>query len=191
MRGVPLIHHQARRPRPQPTLATQAAAYGPDPFPPFATVWYRVAEPLFQCNLPRHDRALAHYANACRPSRGRTRVGIQNCLANIAGIIGPVVTGWIVDKTGSFNAAFVLASLVVIAGAFGWGLVIKEKGVPLTIAVGRTAGPGRWPRAERQKRYRMAIAQSSSIRAARAAAPARRSRWMTTRRPPGTEQGRR
>ena len=29
------------------------------------------------------------------------------------------------DKTGSFNAAFVLASLVVIAGAFGWGLVIK------------------------------------------------------------------
>lgn len=52
-------------------------------------------------------------------------VGIQNCLANVAGIIGPVVTGWIVDKTGSFNAAFVLASLVVIAGAFGWGLVIE------------------------------------------------------------------
>ncbi len=53
-------------------------------------------------------------------------VGIQNCLANVAGIIGPVVTGWIVDKTGSFNSAFVLASLIVIAGAFGWGLVIER-----------------------------------------------------------------
>jgi len=53
-------------------------------------------------------------------------VGIQNCLANIAGIIGPIVTGWIVDKTGSFNAAFALAALVVIAGAFAWGLVIER-----------------------------------------------------------------
>jgi MFS family permease len=53
-------------------------------------------------------------------------VGIQNCLANIAGIIGPAVTGWIVDKTGSFNAAFILAALVVIAGAFAWGLVIER-----------------------------------------------------------------
>jgi len=53
-------------------------------------------------------------------------VGIQNCLANIAGIIGPAVTGWIVDKTGSFNAAFALASLIVIAGAFAWGLIIER-----------------------------------------------------------------
>jgi len=53
-------------------------------------------------------------------------VGIQNCLANIAGIIGPAVTGWIVEKTGSFNAAFLLAGLVVVAGAIGWGLVIER-----------------------------------------------------------------
>jgi MFS family permease len=53
-------------------------------------------------------------------------VGIQNCLANVAGIIGPAVTGWIVDRTGSFDAAFVLAALVVSAGAIGWGLVIER-----------------------------------------------------------------
>ena len=53
-------------------------------------------------------------------------VGIQNCLANTAGIIGPAVTGWIVDKTGSFNAAFLLAALVVMGGAFAWGLVIPR-----------------------------------------------------------------
>ncbi len=53
-------------------------------------------------------------------------VGIQNCLANTAGIIGPAVTGWIVDRTGSFDVAFLLAALVVIGGAFGWGLVIER-----------------------------------------------------------------
>jgi MFS family permease len=53
-------------------------------------------------------------------------VGIQNCVANVAGIIGPPITGWIVDKTGSFDAAFVLAALIVIGGAFGWGLVIER-----------------------------------------------------------------
>jgi len=53
-------------------------------------------------------------------------VGVQNCLANTAGIIGPTVTGWIVDRTGSFDAAFVLAAGVVLVGALGWGVVLTR-----------------------------------------------------------------
>jgi MFS family permease len=51
-------------------------------------------------------------------------VSIQNAIANTAGIIVPVVTGLIVDRTGSFNGAFLLAALVSLLGAAGWGLIL-------------------------------------------------------------------
>jgi len=51
-------------------------------------------------------------------------VGTQNCIANFAGIIGPAVTGWIVDRTGAFDLAFLITAGVVLIGALGWGLVV-------------------------------------------------------------------
>ena len=53
-------------------------------------------------------------------------VGVQNCVANIAGIIGPVITGWIVDRTDSFEWAFLLVAGVVLVGALGWGVMIPR-----------------------------------------------------------------
>ena len=53
-------------------------------------------------------------------------VGVQNCLANFAGIVGPIVTGVIVDRTGGFEGAFALASAVTLLGVVGWGLMIKK-----------------------------------------------------------------
>ncbi len=53
-------------------------------------------------------------------------VGVQNCIANTAGIIVPIVTGFIVDRTGSFNAAFILAAAVSVLGAAGWGIVLQR-----------------------------------------------------------------
>lgn len=53
-------------------------------------------------------------------------VGVQNCVANSAGIIGPIVTGWIVDRTGSFDLAFLVAAAVVLAGAIGWGAILPR-----------------------------------------------------------------
>jgi MFS family permease len=44
-------------------------------------------------------------------------IGIQNGVANIAGIIGPVITGVIIDQTGSYMAAFAVASGVTAAAA--------------------------------------------------------------------------
>ena len=53
-------------------------------------------------------------------------VGVQNCLANTAEIVGPPVTGWIVDRTGSFQLAFVLTAAIVLLGALGWGVIVPR-----------------------------------------------------------------
>jgi MFS family permease len=47
-------------------------------------------------------------------------VGIQNSLANFAGIIAPAATGFIIASTHRFTAAFLLAAAVSILGVIGW-----------------------------------------------------------------------
>ena len=53
-------------------------------------------------------------------------MGIQNSLANCAGIIAPVVTGTIADRTGNYALAFFIAAAVVLTGTLGWGLVVRK-----------------------------------------------------------------
>lgn len=51
-------------------------------------------------------------------------VGIQNCLANFAGIIAPIVTGFVADRTGSFTDAFLITSVISVLGAGGWAFLV-------------------------------------------------------------------
>ncbi len=60
------------------------------------------------------------------PRAGGKWMGFQNCVGNIAGIVGPVITGVVVDATGNFISAIVIASLVGLAGVVAWGLVIRK-----------------------------------------------------------------
>ncbi len=53
------------------------------------------------------------------PAAGRW-VGIQNSIGNLAGIIAPWLTGFMVDYTGQFTAAFVVAAAVSLLGLIGW-----------------------------------------------------------------------
>jgi MFS family permease len=53
-------------------------------------------------------------------------VGVQNAFGNFAGILGPIVTGIIVDRTGSFQGAFVLAAAVTLTGVVGWGVIVRK-----------------------------------------------------------------
>jgi MFS transporter, ACS family, D-galactonate transporter len=50
--------------------------------------------------------------------------GLQNGLANLAGIIGPALTGFLVDRTGRFTAALLITALGSILGAVGWTFVV-------------------------------------------------------------------
>ena len=43
--------------------------------------------------------------------------GLQNGFANLAGVLAPLVTGWIMQVTGQFYLAFVVAAVVAMAGA--------------------------------------------------------------------------
>lgn len=46
--------------------------------------------------------------------------GMQNGIANLAGIVGPALTGFILDWTGSFLAAFAITAAVSLSGALAW-----------------------------------------------------------------------
>jgi MFS family permease len=42
---------------------------------------------------------------------------MQNGIGNFAGVVGPAVTGWLLDKTGLYASAFAVAAAVAFAGA--------------------------------------------------------------------------
>jgi MFS transporter, ACS family, D-galactonate transporter len=46
--------------------------------------------------------------------------GCQNCLSNLAGAVGPALTGILVDRTGHFFWPFVIAGAVAWAGSAVW-----------------------------------------------------------------------
>jgi MFS family permease len=53
-------------------------------------------------------------------------MGVQNMIGNLAGIAAPLITGIIVDTTGSFFAAFILAAGINILGLVGWLALIAR-----------------------------------------------------------------
>lgn len=54
------------------------------------------------------------------PSAAGRWVGIQNACGNFAGIIASLFTGWLVQLTHHYAAAFVLAAMVSVLGLAGW-----------------------------------------------------------------------
>jgi MFS family permease len=53
------------------------------------------------------------------PRASGTWVGVQNALGNLSGIVGPIVTGIVVQRAG-YEAAFYLTAAVAAAGAIWW-----------------------------------------------------------------------
>jgi MFS family permease len=53
-------------------------------------------------------------------------VGLQNFVGNLAGILGPILTGVLVDKTGGFGWAFVVAGGISMTGALAYGVIIPR-----------------------------------------------------------------
>ncbi|HKF98148.1 MAG TPA: MFS transporter, partial [Steroidobacteraceae bacterium] len=52
--------------------------------------------------------------------------GIQNCFGNLAGMTAPLVTGMVVDRTGHFAFAFLIAAVMSVAGIVAFGVVVRR-----------------------------------------------------------------
>jgi MFS transporter, ACS family, D-galactonate transporter len=50
--------------------------------------------------------------------------GLQNCIANLAGILVGPLTGWSVDHTGTFRLAIAICAAVAALGAMPWVLLL-------------------------------------------------------------------
>ena len=53
-------------------------------------------------------------------------IGLQNGMAGLSGVLGPLITGWSIDATGNYRIAFLIAAGIIAAGMIGWGLVIRR-----------------------------------------------------------------
>ncbi|MFZ1743301.1 MAG: MFS transporter [Pontixanthobacter sp.] len=51
-------------------------------------------------------------------------IGLQNAIGNLSGILGPILTGLIVDYLGGYGWAFGVSAAIAIVGALWWWLVI-------------------------------------------------------------------
>jgi len=60
------------------------------------------------------------------PRAGGKWMGFQNGIGNVAGIIGPVITGLTIDMTGGYAAAFLIAAAMSVLGVVGWGVMIRK-----------------------------------------------------------------
>jgi ACS family D-galactonate transporter-like MFS transporter len=52
--------------------------------------------------------------------------GIQNALGNLPGMLGVWFTGWVIEFTGHYRAAFVIACGFLIIGAFSYLVVVRR-----------------------------------------------------------------
>jgi len=53
-------------------------------------------------------------------------VGVQNAIGNLAGILAPIITGALIDFTGRYNAGFLAAGAIALAGAGAWLLLVRR-----------------------------------------------------------------
>lgn len=50
--------------------------------------------------------------------------GLQSGFANLAGVVAPALTGFLVDRTGNFRAPLTITAAVLVAGCLSWVFVV-------------------------------------------------------------------
>jgi MFS family permease len=60
------------------------------------------------------------------PKAAARWVGVQNAIANLSGIFAPMLTGFLVEETHHFTAAFVAGALVSVLGLIGWVWIVPS-----------------------------------------------------------------
>jgi MFS family permease len=60
------------------------------------------------------------------PGAAARWMGVQNFVANLGGVSAPVITGVVVDRTGSFSWAFLIAAAVALVGVLAYGIIVRR-----------------------------------------------------------------
>ncbi len=60
------------------------------------------------------------------PQAAARWTGLQNAFGNLAGVVAPMLTGWLIEATGTFVAAFAAVGCVLVAGGLAQLFVIGE-----------------------------------------------------------------
>jgi ACS family D-galactonate transporter-like MFS transporter len=61
-------------------------------------------------------------------------VGVQNCASNLSGIVAPILTGWLKQATGSYEAPMQAIWVVLLMGVAAYVFLVREKYAPLPAA---------------------------------------------------------
>ncbi|RPJ83755.1 MAG: MFS transporter [Acidobacteria bacterium] len=56
--------------------------------------------------------------------------GVQNCAASVAGIVAPLLTGWLKQQTGSYEAPMQAIWLFLLAGVASYLFLVRQKYAP-------------------------------------------------------------
>jgi ACS family D-galactonate transporter-like MFS transporter len=57
-------------------------------------------------------------------------VGIQNCAANLPGIVAPILTGWLKQRTGNYDSAMQAIWFFLLLGIAAYLLLVRRKYAP-------------------------------------------------------------
>ena len=57
----------------------------------------------------------------------------ENFIGNLAGIIAPLATGYIIFVTGSYSSAFALAAIVLVSGLLAYWFIVGKLEPPATL----------------------------------------------------------
>jgi hypothetical protein len=60
--------------------------------------------------------------------------GVQNFASNLAGIMAPIITGWLVQVTGSFQAPMQFITGLLLAGILAYVFLVRRKFAPRVAA---------------------------------------------------------
>jgi MFS family permease len=53
-------------------------------------------------------------------------MGVQNMIGNLAGIVAPLITGFVLDRTGEYFWAFAIVAGIALMGTFAFGILIPK-----------------------------------------------------------------
>ena len=88
-----------------------------------AIVWLLVMGLFFGLGTPMMFAVAQTLAG---PRAAGKWVGIENFVGNLAGILGPILTGFLVDLSGNFGLAFAVAAGISLIGALAYGVLIPQ-----------------------------------------------------------------